>query len=1185
MEITALDSVGLPGFPPELAILPKINVENNNDESMKELRLTPDSSNQCTERGLNDDSGAGANAASRSDMMFVTANPLSELVWSPHRGLSLKCAECSFAERKPSILWGGGSNMVLSLPQSIKSKEINNDGHEAGGTSTSLGMASHFVCSTDRVRSPRSTMDITSVSGKASDEHTMGSGGDMEVLNTTKETSVLDTSQKLLDHSDHKEKDKSFAAYIPTETSKTEANTISSLPNNTCIPGPENGETAHFLSKQDEQKHDSSQAESRSRYVHKETSSDPFVTTRVGNGNNDTEDIEVASASEGFPVRQCKSLNSAAPILTAPSRKRGRLASDNDEEGKNKMKLTDFSLEKCELTDENALEPLKGESTCAEVDVILTPKPSDEIKHVKQQNKRKLLKEQGASSETSPNNRELCLHQREDKDKFLYGEEIKIPKEEDDSHESVESCNSAGLSSAGKRPWSFEQKLVVGDKRLKKQIHENPGSSSLMKQHSSFMTWISNMMKGLSQTDPDVPSSLALTVRPHHGHGCFDQHSMSHDNQNPGYGSMGFQTMFRALCSPNKMVQETRTLNLVHQSGEIPKEPELVDEVRDNNFTLPACGEDDKLHKQSIVPSENFNLEMSQHREGNSNVADISSAHTAFPMVNHKSDGAENNNSGKIASGTVKCRVSSSTSSFRKDSESPYEGKETCKFGFIDPNKSSTSVPNRSSFLGSSWITRFSLKVPNSESSSPICKENADIPAEYCSEGTGILPHPQNCIVTKDQNYLEDAMENSVEHQMDIASRKFNRSAVNSSASLALKETEGQFDQKFKSKLKVILPSQRFKSSEDMASVFARRLDALRHIITSEIADSATCVIRTCLFCGIRGHNLQDCSEIIESEIEDLIRNINSYGGCEESPCLCIRCFQLNHWAVACPNVSLKRESHLDGDASLVNLSSDKNHQNPENNTITHWIERYLRLSENKDRKCQDSTKLTTHDSQSSRMDDKALACKNAKKFSSGKAIVNDFLLDSKPGKDILANNTCEGTKKHRVSVEYVLNGKKIASNFMENESKDNLISSFSNHITRQIPDVPRGTFEAIRKLRLSRADILKWMKSPISAFSLEGFFVRLRLGKWEEGLGGTGYYVAYINGMSRDRSVEGSEIPLSVDIGGFKSIVESRYLSNHDFIEDELMAWWCTISRSTRKLPSEEDLKMKLEERKKFGF
>lgn len=42
-----------------------------------------------------------------------------------------------------------------------------------------------------------------------------------------------------------------------------------------------------------------------------------------------------------------------------------------------------------------------------------------------------------------------------------------------------------------------------------------------------------------------------------------------------------------------------------------------------------------------------------------------------------------------------------------------------------------------------------------------------------------------------------------------------------------------------------------------------------------------------------------------------------------------------------------------------------------------------------------------------------------------------------------------------------------------------------------------------------------RWSKPPISKSSLEGFFLRLRLGKWEEGLGGTGYHMARISGKT----------------------------------------------------------------------
>lgn len=43
-----------------------------------------------------------------------------------------------------------------------------------------------------------------------------------------------------------------------------------------------------------------------------------------------------------------------------------------------------------------------------------------------------------------------------------------------------------------------------------------------------------------------------------------------------------------------------------------------------------------------------------------------------------------------------------------------------------------------------------------------------------------------------------------------------------------------------------------------------------------------------------------------------------------------------------------------------------------------------------------------------------------------------------------------------------------------------------------------------------------RWISSHKSLSLLDGFYLRLRLGEWEEGLGGTGYYVASINGMYR---------------------------------------------------------------------
>jgi len=86
-----------------------MNLENQKIEPVTELALALDYSSQCNQRTSNNDPSAGANAGSSESLKFVAANPLSELVWSPHRGLSLKCADCSFIERKPSPICGARS--------------------------------------------------------------------------------------------------------------------------------------------------------------------------------------------------------------------------------------------------------------------------------------------------------------------------------------------------------------------------------------------------------------------------------------------------------------------------------------------------------------------------------------------------------------------------------------------------------------------------------------------------------------------------------------------------------------------------------------------------------------------------------------------------------------------------------------------------------------------------------------------------------------------------------------------------------------------------------------------------------------------------------------------------------------------------------------------------------------------
>ncbi|KAH0854364.1 LOW QUALITY PROTEIN: hypothetical protein HID58_078940, partial [Brassica napus] len=142
----------------------------------------------------------------------------------------------------------------------------------------------------------------------------------------------------------------------------------------------------------------------------------------------------------------------------------------------------------------------------------------------------------------------------------------------------------------------------------------------------------------------------------------------------------------------------------------------------------------------------------------------------------------------------------------------------------------------------------------------------------------------------------------------------------------------------------------------------------------------------------------------------------------------------------------------------------------------------------------------------------------------------------------------------------------------------------------RGFTDVPKAVFEAVQVLRLTRTDVLKWINSKKSVSGLEGFFLRLRLGKWAEGLGGTGYHVARIEGATEGQSSKEHPVnsSVSVKVGGMTCFVESQFISNHDFVEEELLAWWRSAAKRAGKSGVDdtlmaEELSRKIQQRKMF--
>lgn len=139
-----------------------MNADNENIEPSTDLGLALGYSSQYVKRRLNNGSGAGANAGSGLNVTFVAQNPLSELVWSPHKGLNLKCADSSLADSKTLLFWGAGPSNVALLPvQGITvrtDKQISGENFQTSNT-YSLQMTSE-VARVMHVHAPRREDEI-----------------------------------------------------------------------------------------------------------------------------------------------------------------------------------------------------------------------------------------------------------------------------------------------------------------------------------------------------------------------------------------------------------------------------------------------------------------------------------------------------------------------------------------------------------------------------------------------------------------------------------------------------------------------------------------------------------------------------------------------------------------------------------------------------------------------------------------------------------------------------------------------------------------------------------------------------------------------------------------------------------------------------------------------------------------
>ncbi|KAG6727106.1 hypothetical protein I3842_02G114300 [Carya illinoinensis] len=1027
-------------------IQPKMNAENENIEPVTDLGLSVGYSDQCIQRQPKDEgASAGANAGSRIDMTFLSSNPLSELVWSPHNGLSLKCADCGFTNKKGPLMWGAGSsNVAFSLPQSISGKRSATDkpiDEEVITPQAALYANDNVAGTNNSTRSPTRHDGIIPGCGSNNKDET-GPVSDMEEMSSAVELSVPHIAQE-----DHGRKSEDLI-----------------------------GEGRDLGSEQ-------------------------IL------GMN----IALASDVHPQPVDECKASETSVKNLKFPGRR---------------------PLEKLEQTAENELRTPIGENACSAVTKMVESEFAHKLQNSFQHNKEVLQRNITVQSEPSPANRNFHRNRRKGKEKALSDGDIKERslKEGNDSHESVESCNSAGLFLTCKKRPSFEECLIAGSKRVKKQIEKTPCSTSYIRQDSSFMNWITNMMKGFPKPIQDETPSPALVIAPpDHGHQDPNYQNLlaCNKNQDPGLKNIGFRSIFQSLYGP-KVEGETTSLNAKNDNGE-SKEHELANKMCDINATPIAIhGDDDNKVKPFLWPNKKFDLPMS------GNGAASATQPRVFPLKFStfqkigKTNSRENRNSCKVEFGREK-NETSSTSTPCKDK---IRSAENIASDPTSKGKSTNDFSYRNDPLRSLWITRFYSKTSGPLLNPDDCSQSISVGVECSNDRMRLLPCPWNY---DDNNQKSLALkERSAEDPMPALGNESQKHPADTEAVIGSKRMKCHNDRESAYKLNPILPSPKFRSTMEMSSIFARRLDALKHAMPSDVTDNATQATITCVFCGIEGHRLQECSEITENEIEDLLRNSNSYKAAEEFPCLCIRCFQLNHWAVACPSASSSGKHQTRGVASMVGPSKMLHKEGNREN---------LKLLTGRGIQC-------------------LAACDE-----------NDLGIPEWKPKEMIA-------PVKTISNANLMKKKHIAPSFGVNYSKEQNIML----VKRQLSDVPKGIFNTIKGLRLSRSDILKWMNSYMSLSHLDGFFLRVRLGKWE-GLQGTGYHVACITGKQRENSPQNAKNPVCVSVGGNKFLVGSEHISNHDFLEDELMAWWSATSIDGGKIPSEEDLTAKIKKKRMLGL
>lgn len=1089
---------------------------------MADIKGGLDSAEPCIESIINKDSGAGANAASMAEIVLITNSPLSELIWTPQEGLSLKYTDSRKAEKKASFLWKAESfNMRISTSLCTNRGESSSSRDQIAGELSTV-QSNHNADGIAFLGSHKGSVDPQPISLSSLHEQDSRSCGDKKPEKGMNDADI-NISQSVKNGVDPCSPRSNECLHVICPA--TEAD---NLQNEIFSPGP--------------------------RPDLAETEAGFAITAGTSNVLLDIPKFQksglvgVSDSHDSVSTRSGKSISRKRSSESSECKHPDLVFRDTQEDDIRKTdNLVCFQLHGSQHSYGRQSKSVGCQSKDGLVVASLFQEASkDEKQNIKIKNETDKFR---SKSDVNPGKLE------KGKEKILFDDEDydSSMKEKEDSNESVESSNGQRLISKGKRAFSFDSKTTEGCKRIKRDSNEHSCPGSLIRNDSSFINWISTITSSFSRYD-QTRTSLALLPQSYHSmKESFGSLRISHEKIG---GVMcktpGFNTFFQALYCPN-MIAPNTTSDDHQREGGTSKDVKAMGEHY-KHYANHAFGNFLQFNLMDPARGKQTYNDLKEHLTNKplsaSGLCIVCGGGSGKPHSQVSSLNERHNQASYHVENAPSIMIDVSSSNSQIHEEFEKNRGQTCAFNSMNTSGSSarkglicaqekgngrlSSHPKspvsmmcreKSNYLENLWITRFLRKE-----SSPLLR------SEKCN-----LSINDHGAFDKEEKFPEKCVSSYLKNQRESA-REVSKHAVNPTFSCGLKRLDTQM---LKPRVSSIIPSKNFKNTDMAASCSAKRFDMNPSKVSHN--RNLSCTPITCLFCGKNGHSLRECSELADFDLQDVKDFLNLYDGKHMSSRLCIRCFQVNHWAISCPHASLETKNTSNGSFSVAHESCIVR-KGKHDSRVNLW---------SGDKNKQHANKSKLPEREDSRMDAQTV---------NYRSICADRVLFP----------TAKVFKGYRA--ENIVNMDQQASCSSENKSRKNQITPFYKSIATDVSNEQNGIFKAIRRLRLSRTDVIRWMKSANLSYSLEGFFIRLRLGKWEKGLGGTGYQVARIISAGRKNC-------LSVSIGHLECLVECCFVSNHDYVEEELKAWLSATLEADGKMPSIEELSEKLKEREELGF